>query len=338
MGPGPGSSCHVTGDLTTGRIDRESVHTFAGGSLDRAAHVRSDSERIARFLKSDSTRFLPFRGLDPLIVEGSPPSLGWLPRGEIDGLLEVELPALFLGIENDAARFAVALPETDQESDPGPEGSAFRGVREIAPLLRVPDASVVAMGRSLAAWNATHGHCSRCGSPASMTEAGHARRCTDDLCGTVQFPRTDPVVIMLIHRDGQCLLGRAIRAQRYPPGLHSCLAGYVEPGESIEEAVRRETWEEAGLRIGHVHYHSSQPWPFPSTLMIGCLAEARPGEARVDPAELESVRWFTRRELRRAVERWDVDEVLRVPPPLTIAHQLAKAWLAEGSGSDWPRP
>jgi len=327
----------VTDEFTAGRLEPGVIHTFAGGTLDRAAHLRSDGSRIAELLDSESTRFLPFRGLDPLIVAGSPPALGWLPRGDIEGLLEVELAALFVGFEDDAARFAIALPE--QECDtPVADGSSFRGVREVAPLLRIPDASLVAMGRSLAAWNATHGHCAQCGSPASMIDAGHARRCTDDSCGAVQFPRTDPVVIMLIHRDGQCLLGRAIRAQRYPPGLHSCLAGYVEPGESIEEAVRRETWEEAGIRIGHVRYHSSQPWPFPSTLMIGCLAEALPGEARVDPAELESVRWFTREELQVAVERWDVDGVLRVPPPLTIAHQLVKAWLAEGSGSDWPRP
>ncbi len=307
---------------------RPVVHTFAGGVLDRAAHVRRDAERIGQLLAVRESRFLPFRGLDPLILGGAEPGLGWLGRGRLDGLVDVDRTALFLGLENGAGRFAVVLPDTVRGEDTGP-GASFRSVRGIAPLLSTPDASVVALGRSLVAWHATHEYCPSCGSRASMTEAGHARRCGDDACGTVQFPRTDPVVIMLVHREGLCLLGRAIRALRYPPGLHSCLAGYVEPGESIEEAVRRETWEEAGLKIGHVQYHSSQPWPFPSTLMIGCFAEALPGKVRIDRSELESVRWFTGEELQQAVERWDEEAALRVPPPLTIAHQLARAWLAE---------
>jgi len=323
----------VTQDDPAGSVHPGVTHTFAGGNLDRAAHLRINQTRISQLLVAESSRFLPFRRLDPLVVEESELSLSWLPRGQLEALVDVELEAIFLGFEDNDARFAVAVPGTVQDGELGPDGSSFRGVREVAPFLTIPNASVVAMGRSLVAWHATHEYCSRCGNQASVTEAGHARRCTDARCGTVQFPRTDPVVIMLIHRDGLCLLGRAIRTRRYPPGLHSCLAGYVEPGESIEEAVRRETWEEAGLRVGRVRYHSSQPWPFPSTMMIGCFAEAFPGEAHIDPAELESVRWFTLEELRRAVERWDEDEALRVPPPLTIAHQLAVAWLEEHSGS-----
>ena len=308
------------------------THTFAGGDLDRSARLRSDANRIGELLEAGSSRFLPFRGLDPLVGTEPEPDLGWLPRCELDALVDVESDALFLGLEHDGARFALAVPETVRDGDLGPRAYAFQGVREVASLLAVPEASTVVLGRSLTAWHATHGYCSKCGGQTSMAEAGHARRCTDVQCGTVQFPRTDPVVIMLIHREGLCLLGRAIRTRRYPPGLHSCLAGYVEPGESIEEAVRRETWEEAGLKVGQVRYHSSQPWPFPSTLMIGCFAEALPGEARIDASELESVRWFTLVELREAVERWDEARALRVPPPLTIAHQLARAWLLERSG------
>ena len=322
----------MTRSQPVGSNHRDDPHTFAGGDLDRSAHLRSDPKRISELLAADSSRFLPFRGLDPLIGTEPEPGLGWIPRVAVESLVDVESTALFLGRERDGARFALAVPDTVRDGDLGPSCSSFRGVREVAPLLTVPDASVVALGRSLTAWQATHGYCSKCGAPSSMAEAGHARRCTDVLCGTVQFPRTDPVVIMLIHREGHCLLGRAIRARRYPSGLHSCLAGYVEPGESIEEAVRRETWEEAGLRVGQVRYHSSQPWPFPSTLMIGCFAEALPGEARIDSSELESVRWFTLMELREAVQRWDEARALRLPPPLTIAHQLARAWLVERSG------
>lgn len=324
----------MTGRTPADRAASGVIHTFAGGALDRAAHLRSDEDRIAALLQSERSRYLPFRGLDPLIREGRPLDLGWLPRGQADDLVDDEFEAIFLGLEGSDGRFALKVPEKAAAPALGPGGAAYRGVREVAPLLTTPDASIVAMGRSLMAWHANHGHCSRCGSPATVAEAGHARRCTGSSCDTVQFPRTDPVVIMLIHREGQCLLGRAIRARRYPPGLHSCLAGYIEPGESIEEAVRRETWEEAGLQVRSVRYHSSQPWPFPSTLMIGCFAEALPGVARIDPVELESVRWFTRTELRHAVQRWDEDGALRVPPPLTIAHQLARAWLDEGHAGE----
>ena len=310
--------------------EREVIHTFAGGALDRAAHVRADAEQVRAMLASPASRYLPFGDLDPLVREGPPPSLGWLSRGSLDHLIDVDAEALFLGLEGGSARFAVPLPEARIDEERALDGAVFRRVREVAPLLAAVDASTVALGRSLLNWNLSHRYCPRCGSPTAKVEAGHARRCTDTGCGSTQFPRTDPVVIMLIHRAGRCLLGRAIRARRYPPGLHSCLAGYVEPGESIEDAVRRETWEEAGLRIDRVRYHSSQPWPFPSTLMIGCFAQALPGKARIDPVELESARWFTRAELRRALERWDVDGALRVPPPLTIAHQLVRAWLTDG--------
>jgi NAD+ diphosphatase len=319
----------MTGRTRSDAEELEFVHTFAGGTLDRVAHLRADDGQIQTMLTAPGSRFLPFLRLDPLVREGLTPSLGWLLRAGVADLVDVGKESLLLGLEGGAARFAVPLPETRAEDSASFEGASFRNVREVAPLLTGAEASTVALGRSLVSWNASHRHCPRCGGPTEMTEAGYSRLCSDAACGTRQFPRTDPVVIMLIHRDGRCLLGRAVRARRYPPGLHSCLAGYVEPGESIEEAVRRETWEEAGLRIDRVRYHSSQPWPFPSTLMIGCFAHALPGEARIDPTEVESVRWFTREELARAVERWDVDGALRMPPPLTIAHQLARAWLAE---------
>ena len=313
-------------------VERGAVHTFAGGDLDRAAHLRADLEQVRAMREAADTLYLLFRRLDPLVCMDPTPRLGWLPLSDIDAVVQTEAQEVFLGLADGSPRFAVELPMSTAHGVLGRPGASFRGVREIAPLLTVQEASTAALGRSLIAWNGSHRYCSGCGNPTEAVEAGHARRCTREHCGLTQFPRTDPVVIMLVHRGGQCLLGRAVRARRYPPGLHSCLAGYVEPGESIEEAVRRETWEEAGLRIDRVRYHSSQPWPFPSTLMIGCFAEALPGELCIDAVELESARWFTREELRLAVERWNEDGALRVPPPLTIAHQLARAWLVEDSG------
>jgi NAD+ diphosphatase len=305
------------------------VHTFAGGELDRAAHLRTDESRIRDLHDSPQSRYLAFRALDPLVSFDTTARLVWLPRASLDGLVDIGAGALFLGLGRDGARFAVPVPDTVGPEELGPDGSEFVGVREVAPLVEPQDASILALGRSLSIWHAEHGFCPRCGHATSIAEAGHARACSAESCGKSQFPRTDPVVIMLIHRGGRCLLGRSVRAVPYPPGLHSCLAGYVEPGESIEEAVRRETWEEAGLRVSEVRYHSSQPWPFPSTLMIGCFAEALGGEPRIDPAELECVRWFDREELRTAVERWEEADALRLPPPITIAHQLARAWLED---------
>ncbi len=304
------------------------MHTFAGGQLDRAAHLRADEPRLQQLHESAASRYLPLRGLDPLAFLEPRARPAWLTRDEVQPRVDVGTTAMFLGFEGgDQARFAVPVPDTVTPPDLGVPGATFVGLRKIAPLLLPSDASVLALSRSLVSWHSTHGYCPGCGHEATMSEAGHARACSNQLCGARQFPRTDPVVIMLVHRGGRCLLGRAVRAVRYPPGLHSCLAGYVEPGESIEEAVRRETFEEAGLRVDGVRYHSSQPWPFPSTLMIGCFAEALPGETRIDPAELESIRWFDRSELRECVERWDEAGAVRLPPPITIAHQLARAWL-----------
>jgi NAD+ diphosphatase len=310
------------------------VHTFAGNELDRAGHLRSDEQRVRELRLGGRARYLPFRSLDPLVSEEGNASLVWLTDGELQRLAGGAPPEIvFLGLDGTVPRFAAAVSddlEEGVEELAGTARSRFRGVREIASMLSPQEAAIAALARSLLGWNEVHRYCPRCGKPTLPGEAGHVRRCTGPDCGAVQFPRVDPVVIMLVHRDRQCLLGRAVRARRYPPGLYSCLAGYVEPGESIEEAVRRETLEESGLSVGRVQYHSSQPWPFPSTLMIGCFAEALPGDARPDPNEIEEVRWFSREQIAAAVESWNEDGAVRLPPPLTIAHQLAVAWLAEG--------
>lgn len=239
-------------------------------------------------------------------------------------------PTVLLGLQEDRAHFAVDLDAGAAEVVRG--RASYRDLRAVAPLLPLPEASMAAQGRSLLAWHAAHQHCAVCGSATLLAEAGYARHCTDRACPGVHFPRTDPVVIMLVHRRGRCLLGRSVRAVRYPPGLYSCLAGYMEPGESIEEAVRREVQEETGVPVGRVEYHSSQPWPFPSTLMIGCFAEALDDRVAVDPQELEDARWLSRSELADAVGRWREGTGLRVPPPMTIAHQLAVAWLTGAEG------
>ncbi|MBT3534986.1 MAG: NAD(+) diphosphatase, partial [Rhodospirillaceae bacterium] len=169
-----------------------------------------------------------------------------------------------------------------------------------------------------------HGFCSVCGQPSRMGEAGYSRKCSDDDCGSMHFPRTDPVTIMLVLDGENCLLGRQ---KIFAPNSYSALAGFMEPGETIEDTVRREVMEEAGIKVGAVRYVFSQPWPFPSSLMMGCFAEAESTEINIDPNELEEARWFTRDQIRDMVDSWQDQSKLRMPAPLAIAHQLAAAWL-----------
>jgi NAD+ diphosphatase len=171
-------------------------------------------------------------------------------------------------------------------------------------------------------WHATHGFCAACGAGTEMREAGYMRRCIDDSCGAQHFPRTDPVVIMLAHRGDRCLVGRQ---PHFPDGMYSALAGFIEPGETIEEAVRREVQEEAGVEVTRVVYHSTQPWPFPRSLMIGCFAEALTEEISIDGNELADARWVSRQELRQVLSGSGGGPV-KVPPPFAIAHQLMKTW------------
>lgn len=306
------------------------THTFAGGRLHRTSRRRDDVAWIEARRHDPASRFLPFRELRPL-VRGTPRlRLAWRSGDGVRRAVLGGAPAVLLGVEGDRAHFAVELASKAGAAVRGK--AAYMDLRAAASLLSGPEASLAAQGRSLLAWHAVHRCCARCGSPTVPTAAGYSRTCTAQACPGVHFPRTDPVVIMLVHRQDRCLLGRSVRAVRYPPGLYSCLAGYMEPGESIEEAVRREVEEEAGVSVGHVAYHSSQPWPFPSSLMIGCFAEALSERLTIDPTELEHARWFTRSELAEAIARWDAEAGFRLPPPMTIAHQLAAAWLSGEDG------
>lgn len=180
---------------------------------------------------------------------------------------------------------------------------------------------LLATARSLLTWHARNGFCANCGSPTGVRAGGFRRECPT--CGAHHFPRTDPVVIMLIRRGDACLLGRA---PRFPEGMYSCLAGFLEPGETIEDAVRRETFEETRVRVGAVAYHASQPWPFPASLMIGCIADALDETIVADPAELADARWFPRAEVAAMLERRQGDG-LSGPPPMAIAHVLMRAFV-----------
>jgi NAD+ diphosphatase len=297
-------------------------YVFSGSPIDRADHRRRDAEWMAARLEDPGSKFLPLWRLAALVREGEAPRLGWA-TPEIRESMDDETDPVFLGLVDDVAHFAVDVSDLGEPAkELGLEGVAsFPEVRSVAGQLPPGEAAIVAQARSLVDWHRRHGFCAACGASTRPEQGGYMRRCSSSGCATEHFPRTDPVVIMLASRDERCLLGRQ---GAWPRPFFSALAGFVEPGETIEEAVRREVTEETGIEVGGVRYLASQPWPFPSSLMIGCLADATSEEIRVDSHELEDAQWFTRAEARDALEA--PTSKLSVPPPMAIAHQLIKAW------------
>jgi NAD+ diphosphatase len=285
-----------------------SPNTFAGVRLDRAGARRSDDRWVAERLGDPSSRAL-LVAEDGVFVDGeSRPAL--VPVSELGELQE---PVL-LGLDAEGAVLAVAADGA------GPPGGRLMGLREVGALLSQEHAGLLAYATAMVNWHRSHPHCARCGARTEVAEAGFVRRCPN--CGALHHPRTDPVVIMLVHHGDRALLGRQ---PSWPAGRYSALAGFVEPGESLEEAVAREVREEASVEVDHVVYRSSQPWPFPASLMLGFHARYAGGEAVRGDGELDDVRWFGRSELG-SIARGEV-EGMHLPPPLAIARQLIDEWL-----------
>ncbi|MHC0052383.1 NAD(+) diphosphatase [Actibacterium sp. D379-3] len=317
--------------------DAEQV-TFGGSGLDRAAHLRGDGAALARLWAGDAARVLPLWRGKPLFRGPDRDRLGWLAAAHpvIAGRVG---DAVFLGQEEDgAARFAVDLsgwqpdvaPEalnsflddSEQRHPDLPADTAFAELRLVMTRLTPRDAELAATAKAILGWHRTHGFCSRCGAQSALSMAGWQSTCP--ACGSHHFPRTDPVVIMLITHGNSVLMGRS---PGWPEGMYSLLAGFVEPGETIEAAVRREVFEEAGVRVGEVGYLASQPWPFPASLMIGCRGRALTREIQIDPTEIEEARWLSREEML-AVFAGGHDGVLPARPG-AIARFLLENWLAD---------
>jgi NAD+ diphosphatase len=293
---------------------------FCGGTLDRADFRRRDEAWLREQLADDTTRLLPVWKLAVLVREDDP-RLAWATPALLDGRDDPE--PVFLGVDGDVAHFAVDVSASSEPvAEFGLEGVAhFPDLRAAAAQLPGGEAGIAAQARHLVDWHSRHGFCPGCGEPTRHSSGGWSRVCPS--CSAEHFPRTDPVVIMLVTDGERCLLGRQ---KGWPGVMFSALAGFVEPGETLEEAVVREIHEEAGLRAGNVHYRFSQPWPFPASLMMGCFAEAFSTEITVDTVELEEARWFSRDEIRAAMAA--PTATLMVPPPIAIAHHLLAAWLA----------
>ena len=310
-------------------------HTFAGNPLDRAANTRREPEELKRLIDLPESCFLPLWNLRALVTSDDASRLAWQRLDDLTAFAGENPDFVFLGLQEDSSedggpRFAAGIKG---EEDPATSGvmagrGTFEEARPLASRLPAHEAAILAQARALVDWHDRHGYCAVCGAPTKLGEAGYQRTCQSEACKALHFPRTDPVVIMLITRGERCLLGRNSRFPTHK--RYSALAGFVEPGESIEEAVRREVFEEAGIVVGRVSYHSSQPWPFPSTLMIGCVGEAESEEINVDPAELQDGLWLTREDLRSCFESSDhlsADGSLEIPTSDAIAHHLIKSWV-----------
>jgi NAD+ diphosphatase len=298
---------------------------YAASGIDRAAELRANVAVLGN-LEHDSGacsyviggELIALKnnadGLDPLFTPAEMQALG--PAAE----------TVFLGLHDGAARFAAGLDPGVLEKLKARDELRVVDLRSIAVqgLVDAKHLPPLAEGKALVNWHARHRFCPNCGAPTRPVEGGRRRDCA--ACKAQHFPRTDPVVIMLAVAGERCLLGRS---HRFQSGMWSCLAGYIEPGETIEEAVRRETHEEAGVVCGRIAYFASQPWPFPTSLMIGCHAQALSHDIVIDHAELDDARWFEREEVALMLLRRHPDG-LGTPPPVAIAYHIIRAWVEDG--------
>jgi NAD+ diphosphatase len=299
---------------------------FGAFSLNRRAEWREDAARIEALFAAPDARTVVVAGETPILLQATALTV-WHSPADIAAVTPL-LARVFLGTEQtrNAPCFGVAVA-ADLASGHGTHpGHVINDLRSIVMQGQVPpdELACLGAGKALVDWHVRHGFCARCGGVAKANASGWRRDCPS--CGAQHFPRTDPVAIMLAVRGDFCLLARQ---PRFQPGMYSCLAGFVEPGETMEDAVRRETMEEAGIRTGKVRYLATQSWPFPSSLMIGCLAEALTEDIVLEEAELEAGRWFSRDEVLLMMKRQHPDG-LWCPPRMAIANTLLWAWAMDG--------
>jgi NAD+ diphosphatase len=331
----------------------EEIYCFAGNPLDRAAPRRQDPDWVAALLDDPHSLILPLIDLKPLVREGPPVMPDWRPIAEWRALLATGVEPILLGLRDVPSpapagaelQLRAGRPERSSGSAQAGERAYFAldastwerardgaktlDVRALAARIAGSEAAILGEARALVDWHARHRFCARCGTASLPASGGWLRRCPN--CEAHHFPRIDPVVIMLAVNGERCLLGRN---KRRAGARFSCLAGFMEPGETPEEAVRREIFEESGIRTGRVRYLGAQPWPFPSSLMMGFLAEAQSEEITIDPDEIAEARWFDRDEVRAMVARSLTDDPAPVlpslPPPLAIGHQICRRWAVAG--------
>jgi NAD+ diphosphatase len=318
------------------------LNYYASPNLERAGLRRRDIAWIRERVADPASVFVPVWRNQSLVfdIAGAGPRAALVAAAELAGLIggdpvDDRLAAghiVFLGVIDEAAHFALDLsaheaPPLDRLRSPAAAASGiaepalrFTDLRQVGAVLDRQEGALLAFGRAMLFWHSRHRFCGVCGSPTRAEEAGHMRRCTDPTCAAMHFPRTDPAVIMLVVDGERALLGRA---KQFPPGMYSTLAGFVEPGESLEQAVAREVREETAIEIGAVHYHSSQPWPFPANIMLGFHAAATSRDIAVDYGELQDARWFDKDWIAANADGKD----FHLPRRDSIARRLVEDWL-----------
>jgi NAD+ diphosphatase len=297
---------------------------YTASLIERAAERRADLAAMSALEADTNARTYVVGGEMVVLNKGAEVHDPLFTLGQARALARTA-EIVFLGLNDSAPRFAIALDPADAEALKARGDLYITDLRSIAVrgLVEPNHLPPLAEGKALLTWHARHRFCSNCGAPSNVVEAGWRRDCPS--CRAQHFPRTDPVVIMLPFAGERCLLGRS---HRFQAGMWSCLAGFIEPGEAIEDAVRRETREEAGIVCGRVTYFASQPWPFPTSLMIGCHAQALSHDIVIDRNELDDARWFDREEVAAMLLRQHPDG-LTTPPTVAIAYHIIRAWVEE---------
>jgi NAD+ diphosphatase len=287
-------------------------NVFAGAFVDRSGHHREDPDWLSANIVSDDARFVAVWH-DRCLSVGEPPTLALLKHPDVDQYLNPQ-ESIFLGMYQDRPAFALDI-DSDAVS-PFADSGEFHDLRYLGSVLPEDEANLAAHATALIMWHRLQKFCGQCGATTRAESGGNTRICVDAHCATTIFPRVDPAIIVLVSNGDRCLLGRQTN---WPEGRYSTIAGFVEPGESLEDAVRREVKEETNISVGDVRYHSSQPWPFPSSLMLGFTADGESRDILLNDGELEDAQWFSRKELRSGFPK--------LPYRLSIARRLVDNWL-----------
>lgn len=298
------------------------INFYAGANIDRAGPLRRDSAFLEEKLTTPNARVLPVWQEKNFVSfpdrDGMSPQISWITVDAARELAGDEPSLILLGDKDGTPYFAIDLSHLEAPDAALPHG-AFVGLRDVGGGLEREEGALLAYAKGLIHWHERHPFCARCGSATQVRDAGHVRVCVNPDCRTSHFPRTDPAVIMLVHKGDRCVLAHN---RRNPFPMYSTLAGFVEPGESLEEAVAREVYEEVGIHVAHVRYHSSQPWPFPGNIMLGFHAEAVSTEIVIQEEELREARWFDRDEIVNAAQN-----DLRLSRPESISRRLIDDWI-----------